>query len=108
MSQGSNQLRTTLISATANRKTASLVAVRAVDAAGVAVQVAVPGPGPVVDGRGPPKAVDCHGAETSGKGPNAARQGSEARRIRGSRVWSIPATKVGLRRSALQCSSGYT
>ena len=87
------------------------VAGDAVDAAEVVVQVAVPGNGtgpPGRDGGGPPISVDGHAIESSVDVPKAARQGSEARRVGGSRVRPIPTPRGGLHRSTFQDSSCYT
>ena len=85
-SNGRIPLRTSLIPAAANRETVCTVVVAAADGTVVVVQVAVPGTGPGQDGGGPPKSVAGHAAETSVEEPKAARQGSEARSIRRSRV----------------------
>ncbi len=62
------------------------MAAGAVKAAGAVEQVAAPGTGPGEDGGGPPISVEGHVDETSENAPKAARQGSETRRIRGTRV----------------------
>ena len=77
----------TLILQTANRETVRSVCVVSVDdAATVVVQGAEPGTGPERDGRGPPTAEDPV-VEISVVVPKTAREGSKARRIRGSCVW---------------------
>ncbi len=63
------------------------VAVEAVNEAVVVVQVAAPGSGPGEDGGGPPISDAGHAGENSAVAAKAARQGSEARRIRGPHVW---------------------
>ena len=52
---------------------------------GVMAKGAEPGIGPGRDGGGPPIPVDGHVAEIA-EFPIASRQGSESRRIRGSRI----------------------
>ena len=53
---------------------------------GAAVQVKATGNGPGIEGGGPPNCAEGRVAEISAKAPHAARQGSETRRIRRSRV----------------------
>ena len=101
-SKGRISLPTTLIPAAANRETVWPVVVAAVDGTVVAEQGAVPGIGPGQDGGGPPTAVVGHVVEISVEVPTAARQGREARRIRGPRIRRIPATRGGLSCCALQ------
>jgi len=76
----------TLIPAAANREAVCPVGSVAVDVAAVEVQVAAPGIGPGRDGGGPPISAVGQVGDNSVTFPIAARQGSEARRVGGSRV----------------------
>jgi len=85
-SNGRIPLPATLIPAAANREADCTVVVVAVEVAAVVVQAAEPGIGPGRDGGGPPITAAGQVAEISVVVPTAARQGSEARRIRRSRI----------------------